>query len=227
MPSRSTLERLAPLTGVAFVLLFIAAFVISGETPGTDDPVGEVRDYWVDNDAENIWSAAFVLWGSVLAIWFAASLRTALRRSEGEPGRLSGLVFAGWIVFAVGALAFAGFGFAAADVADEADVGDEVIQTLSILNSDFFPIVTGGLAVAMLASGIAVLRHGGIPRWLGYFALLIGITAVTPIGFFSFLAAGIWVLIVSLLLYQSEGAPTADGGGVGSAGGESAMREAR
>jgi hypothetical protein len=209
VPSRSTLERLAPLTGVAFVVLFIAAFVISGETPDVDDPVDEVRAYWVDNDAENIWSAAFVLWGSVLAIWFGASLRTALRRAEGEPGRLSGLVFAGWTVFAVGALAFAGFGFAAADVADEADVGDEVIQTLSILNSDFFPIVSGGLAVAMLASGIAVLRHGAIPRWLGYVALLLGITAVTPIGFFSFLVAGVWVLIVSVLLYQGEGAPTA------------------
>jgi hypothetical protein len=209
VPSRSTLERLAPLTGVAFVVLFIAAFAISGETPDVDDPVDEVRDYWVDNDAENIWSAAFVLWGSVLAIWFGASLRTALRRAEGEPGRLSGLVFAGWTVFAVGALAFAGFGFAAADVADEADVGDEVIQTLSILNNDFFFILTGGLAVAMLASAIAVLRHGGIPRWLGYVALLLGITAVTPIGFFSFLAAGIWVLIVSLLLYRGATAPTA------------------
>jgi hypothetical protein len=209
VPSRSTLERLAPLTGVAFVVLFIAAFVISGETPDVDDPVDQVRDYWVDNDAENIWSAAFVLWGSVLAIWFGASLRTALRRAEGEPGRLSGLVFAGWTVFAVGALAFAGFAFAAADVADEAEVGDEVIQTLSILNSDFFAILSGGLAVAMLASGIAVLRNGGIPRWLGYVALLLGITAVTPIGFFSFLVAGIWVLIVSVLLYQGEGAPTA------------------
>jgi hypothetical protein len=209
VPSSSTLERLAPLTGVAFVVLFIAAFAISGETPDVDDPVDEVRAYWVDNDAENIWAAAFGVWGSVLAIWFGASLRTALRRVEGEPGRLSGLVFAGWIVFAVGALAFAGFGFAAADVADEANVGDEVIQTLSILNSDFFPILTGGLAVAMLASGIAVLRHGGIPRWLGYVALLLGIAAVTPIGFFSFLVTGIWVVIVSVLLYRGEGAPTA------------------
>ena len=208
MPSRNTLERLAPLSGVAFVVLFIAAFLISGETPDVDDPVDEVRSYWTDNDAENIWSAGFVLWGSVLAIWFGASLRTALRRAEGEPGRLSGLVFAGWSVFAVGALAFAGFGFAAADVADEADVGDEVIQTLSILNSDFFPILTGGLAVAMLASAVAVLRHGGIPRWLGYVALLLGITAVTPIGFFSFLVSGIWVVIVSVLLYRDAGAPT-------------------
>lgn len=209
MPARSTLERLAPLTGVAFVVLFVAAFVITGETPDVDDPVDKVREYWVDNDAENIWGAAFILWGSVFAVWFGASLRTALRRIEGEPGRLSGLVFAGWIVLAVGALAFAGFSFAAGDVADEAEVGDEVIQTLSILNSDFFAILSGGLAIAMLASGIAVLRHGGIPRWLGYLALLLGIAAVTPIGFFSFLVTGIWVLIVSVLLYQGETAPTA------------------
>jgi hypothetical protein len=206
MASRSTLERFAPLTGIAFVALFIAAFAITGETPDVDDPAAQVRDYWVDKDAENIWAALFLIWGSVLAIWFGASLRTALRRAEGELGRLSGLVFAGWVVLAVGVMAFAGFGFAVADVADEADVGDEVIQTLSILNSDFFPILSGGLAVAMLAGGLAVLRHGGIPRWLGYVAVLLGIAAVTPAGFFAFLATGIWVVIVSVLLYRDEGA---------------------
>jgi hypothetical protein len=208
VPSRSTLERYAPLTGVAFVLLFIAAFAISGETPDVDDSVEDVRNYWLDNDTENIWAAVFVIWGSVLAIWFGASLRTSLRRAEGEPGRLSGLAFAGWIVFAVGALAFAGFAFSAADVADETNVGDEVVQTLSVLNSDFFAIVTAGLAVAMLASAIAILRFAALPRWLGYAALVLGIAAVTPAGFFAFLLSGIWVLIVSILLYQEAGEPT-------------------
>lgn len=210
MPSRSTLERLAPLTGVAFVVLFIAAFTIGGETPDVGDSAEQVRDFWLNNDTETIWASALLLWGSVLAIWFGASLQTALRRAEGEPGRLSGLVFAGWIVFAVGAMAFAGFGFTVGDAADESAVSDDVIQTLSILNSDFFTILSGGLAVAMLATGAAVLRHGGLPRWLGYLALLLGITAVTPIGFFSFLLAGIWVLVVSVLLYQQNGQPAAN-----------------
>lgn len=205
MPQRRTLERLAPLTGIAFVALFIAAFTIGGETPDVGDSAEQVRDFWLNNDTETIWASALLLWGSVLAVWFGASLRTSLRRAEGEPGRLSGLVFAGWIVYAVGAMAFAGFGFTVGDVADESAVSDDVIQTLSILNSDFFTILSGGLAVAMLATGAAVLRHGGLPRWLGYLALLLGITAVTPIGFFSFLLAGIWVLVVSVLLYQQNG----------------------
>ena len=209
MASRNTLERFAPLTGIAFVALFVAAFAITGETPDIDDPAAKVRAYWLDNDAENMWGALFLIWGSILAIWFAASLRSALRPLEGGTGRLSALVLAGWTVLAVGVMAFAGFGFAAADVADEATVSDDVVQTLSILNSDFFPILSGGLALAMLATGIAVIRHGGIPRWLGIVAVVLGIAAATPVGFFAFLATGIWVLIVSVLLYRTKDEPAA------------------
>jgi hypothetical protein len=201
--NRSTLERLAPLTGVAFVALFIVSFILGGDPPGTDDPAEEIATYWQDNEAELIWSSALVIWGSVLAVWFGASVRTALRRVEGEPGRLSALAFAGWVIFAIGSCAFAGFGFAAADVADEDAVSAEVVQTLSILAEDFFPIAVLGIAVAMIATAVAILRFGGpLPRWLGYLALLIGVAAVTPLGFFSFIAIGIWALIASVLLYQ-------------------------
>ena len=201
--TRSRLEQLAPLTGVAFVVLFVVSFIILGETPDVEDSADDVVTFWQDNEAEGIWSALFGIWGVVLAVWFAASVRTALRVMEGGVGRLSSLAFAGWIIFAVGMLAFIGFQFAVADVADEETVGPEVIQTLSILNSDFFPIVSAGLALAMIATAVATLRFGGLPRWLGYLAAVIGIASVTPIGFFSFLAAGIWVLIVSVLLYRT------------------------
>ena len=203
--NRSTLERLAPLTGVVFVALFIASFIVGGETPDVNDSVDTVVSYWRDNDTEAQFAAAMLMWGSVFAIWFGASVRTALRRVEGEPGRLSALVFAGWVVFAVGACSFAGFSFAAADVADESNVAGEAVQAISILSSDFFTVLSAGLAVTMLAAGAATLRFGGLPRWLGYVALLIGITAVTPVGFFSFMVAGLWVIVVSVLLYR-EGA---------------------
>jgi hypothetical protein len=207
--NRSTLERLAPLTGLAFVALFIASFIVGGETPDVNDSVDTVVNYWRDNDTEAQFSAALLMWGSVFAIWFGASVRTALRRVEGEPGRLSALAFAGWVVFAVGALSFAGFTFAAADVADESNVAGEAVQALSILSSDFFTVLSAGLAVAMLAAGAATLRFGGLPRWLGYIALLIGITAVTPVGFFSFMVAGLWVIVVAVLLYRQGAAAPA------------------
>lgn len=201
--NRSTLERLAPLTGVVFVALFVVSFIVAGEPPDADDPAEEVVRYWADKDTANMWAAALVLWGSVLAVWFGASVRTALRRAEGEPGRLSALVLAGWVIFAVGATAFAGFAFAAADTVG--DVPPEVTQTLHVLNVQFFPILSLGMALAFLATGVASLRHGGIPRWLGYVAILLGIAVVTPVGFFAFVVGGAWVLVVSVLLYLAAG----------------------
>jgi hypothetical protein len=38
-------EWLAPLTGVAFVVLVIISFVIAGEPPSADDPAQEIVDH--------------------------------------------------------------------------------------------------------------------------------------------------------------------------------------
>lgn len=205
---RSTLERLAPLAGILAVVLFVLSFIVLGETPGTDDPAEEVVSFWQENETEAGWAGGLLMWGSVFAVWFGAALRTALRRAEGEPARLSAIAFAGWVIFAVGATAFAGFNFALSDVADEAAVTGDTIQTLSILSTDFFPIVATGTAIAYLGTAVAVIRFGGLPRWLGWVALVVGIAAVTPIGWIAFMVNGIWVLIASVVLYARGGVST-------------------
>ena len=81
------------------------------------------------------------------------------------------------------------------------DVPATVTQTLSVLNEDFFLPFLGGIALLMFGSAFCVLRHGGLPRWLGWVAILIGIVGVTPAGFVGFIAAFVWILIVSFVLY--------------------------
>jgi hypothetical protein len=66
-------------------------------------------------------------------------------------------------------------------------------------NNDFIP-AAAGVAVLVLAAGASVVRHGGLPKWLGWLGIVIGILAFTPAGFFAFLAAGIWILIASVML---------------------------
>ena len=63
----------------------------------------------------------------------------------------------------------------------------------------FFTLAVG-TAVFNLALGLAVLRHGGLPRPLGWVALVIGIVSVTPLGFFGFLATGIVIVWASIAL---------------------------
>ena len=201
--TRSNLERYAPLTGIVFVVLVVIAAIIGGETPDTNDSTLSVVRWWQDNDTSQIWANAIAGWSTIFLVWFGGSLRVALRRTEGEPGRLSLVSFGGALLIAAGLLSFAGFGFAAADVADDVpNVAPTVIQTLSVLSTDFFLLVAGGTGLFMIATGVAVVRFGALPTWMGYVAVIVGIAAVTPAGFFAFLVTGIWILIASVMLYQ-------------------------
>jgi len=85
------------------------------------------------------------------------------------------------------------------------------VQTLNVLdNNDFVPAVAG-VALLVLAAGLSVVRHGGLPRWLGWVAIVLGIAAFTPAGFIAFLAGGVWIIVVSILFTiarHSTGGPT-------------------
>jgi hypothetical protein len=197
---RSTLERLAPLTGVLFVAFLVASFIVGGEAPDSDAPTAEVVSFWTDNDDENMISALLGALAAISLAWFGGSMRVALRRAEGDPGRLAALAFGGFLIAAVGGSLFCGIQFSAAETAG--DVPDEVTQTLSVMNSDMFATFIIGTIVAFLASAVAILRFGALPRWLGYVAILIAVLGVTPAGFGAFIAAGVWILVVSVLLYR-------------------------
>jgi hypothetical protein len=191
-------KAIGPLTGILFVILAIVAFLVSGETPGTDDPAREIVDFYLDNDDSQSLASALLALGCVALFFFLGSLRQALRVAAGDEGGLSTVALLGGVVMAVGASIFAGIGFTLGDAADE--LPPAAILTLNALNSDMFFTVAVGTAVFNLALGLAVLRHGGLPRALGWVALVIGIAGLTPLGFFAFLATGIVIVWASLAL---------------------------
>ena len=203
--SRTTLERLAPLTGIVFVALLVISFIVGGESPDADESTEEVVAFWTEEDSAQIASAIIGAWAAVSLVWFGGSVAAAIRRAEIEAARLASIAFGGFLLIALGVLSFSAFQFAAADTAG--DVPAEVTQTLSVLFADFFFPLAGGTFLALLSVGIATLRYGVLPRWLGYVAIVIAIVALTPAGFFALLAAGAWVLAVSVVLYSSGTAP--------------------
>ena len=135
-------------------------------------------------------------------LFFVGVLRSALRRSESGTGGLSAVAFAGGIVQVVGLLSFAGFSFVLTDVGDKLEPG--AAQALNALDGDFFFMVGVGTAALLLASGVSMLRSGAFPRWLAWIAIVLGVLAVTPAGFFVFLAYGIWVLLASIMMLRGS-----------------------
>jgi hypothetical protein len=202
-------RSVGPLTGILFVALVIVAFLVSGETPATDDSPREIVDFYLDNDDSQAAGSAVLALGCVALIFFLGTLRRALRAAAGDDGGLSTVVLLGGVVLAVGASIFAGIGFTLGDAADE--LPPSAILTLNALNSDMFFTVAVGTAVFNLALALAVLRHGGLPRPLGWVALVIGIAGLTPLGFFSFLATGIvivWASVALMMKAETEAGST-------------------
>jgi hypothetical protein len=195
---RGRWDRLAPLTGLVFVAIVIAAFAIEGSTPEEHDSAAKVQAFYTNHHDKHS-AVAFVLAIAIpFLLFFVSSLRYDLRRTGGT-GQLANVAFAG------GALAASGFAFVAAVHLALANAGESLTtlgttQTLNVLdNNDFIP-AAAGVAVLVLAAGASVVRHGGLPKWLGWLGIVIGILAFTPAGFFAFLAAGIWILIASVML---------------------------
>jgi len=197
---------LAPLTGVVFVALVVIAFIISGETPDTNDSPQKILSFYNDNDSEQMFSSALLAWGTVFYLFFLGVLRSTLRAAEAGFARLSAVAFGGGVVLAFGMLAFAGFTFTLADAADH--LTPQAAQAVSALNSDFFFPIAAGLGTLMIATGLASLRSRALPAWLAWAALVIGVAAVTPIGFFAFLAFGLWTLATSVILWRAPATAT-------------------
>jgi hypothetical protein len=202
MQQQGTWERLAPLTGVVFVVIAVLVFAIGGSTPGNHDTAQEVQSYYGAHHDKHMLLSFILALSIPFLLFFVSTLRYELRRAGGT-GQLANAAFAG------GVLAAAGFGilafvhYALADAAGS-DNTIGTTQTLNVLdNGDFIP-VAAGIGVLMLGAGLSAVRHGGVPKWLGWAGVVIGILAFTPAGFLAFLASGIWIAIASILLTQAR-----------------------
>lgn len=191
-------QRIGALTGILFIVLVVVAFIVSGETPSTDDSAQKIVSFYRDNDDEQAVAAVLLALGCVALLFFLGSLRQALGAAAGDDGGLSTIVVLGGVMLVVGMSLFAGLTFTLGDAAE--DLPPSAILTLNALNSDlFFPLAIG-TAVFNLSLALAILRHGGLPRLLGWLALVVGIAGLTPGGFFAFLATGIVIIWISINL---------------------------
>ena len=205
MERRSRLERLAPLTGMLAVALIVAAFVVfPDEVPETDKSVAEIAKFWRDHDDEASISAVLLALSAIPMTWFAGSVRRVLDRAEGGRGRLAAIAFAGLVIYSVGALVGGALQFAAGESADQ--ISPAAIETLNAITVNFWFPYIAGIAIFMLATGVASLRHRALHPALGWTALALGILGITPLGFFAFLASGLWILAASVVLYLRDDA---------------------
>jgi hypothetical protein len=198
------LSRLAPLLGLVFVGLVVASFIVGGSTPNSDASAQKVVSFFEAHRGAQRASAFLIAYSVVFGLAFGAVLRSYLRARSSSDGPIA-FGFAGMIVFGIGAATLAALNFAAADVPSKISPAAE--QALNVLSNDVFLAFLIGLGVFLLGNGIAIARTGVLPRWLGWIAVVMGIVALTPIGWFAFFGLLGWTLVVSILIYLRQGQP--------------------
>ena len=192
------------LTGLGFAVLLIISIIVTGSPKGADDGPAAVAQWYSDNkDAAEIGSFIGVVAGGFL-IFFGAYLRKVL-----EPGAglmLSILPLIGIAIVATGAAIDGMLMFAAAEAVG--DIPAPEVQTIqAIWDNDFLPFLLGVL-VFNWSVGLAVLKSGALPKWMGWAAIVFGVIGLAgPIGFFGAIGAALWIIVASILLAMSASGP--------------------
>jgi hypothetical protein len=194
-------ERWAAVAGVAFVALFIAAFALGIEVGPSDR---EILEHYADsgNRSKEI-VAFFLIAGAALAfVVFAAGLRALIARAEPEPAPLASIAWAGGIACAALILAGNAVSRATAFAATSDDfVLDPNTRRLAE-DAGLLLLASGAIAAMLLvvAVSLAALRHGVLPRWLGWAGFPAAALLPLAVGFVGFLVLFLWVLAGSAAL---------------------------
>jgi hypothetical protein len=201
-PMTKAAHRWGPVTGVLFVALAIAIFAIAGDAPDVkENTARQIAAYYSDRDGTVMVGAGLGLIGCALLVFFCAYLSSVL---EGD--LLPRVAFAGGVILAVGLAIDVTISVALVQTVD--DVDPVAVQSLnSLFTNDYIPFILGAMLI-LLASGLAIVRQHNLPSWLGWLGIALALPAPTPLGAITFLGAGIWILLASVLLWARGREPS-------------------
>jgi hypothetical protein len=198
-------ERYAPLTGVGAVVLWVAGTFLleKDDRPGGKDTQAFVA--WVETNDTAILAGTIVFaFGVLLFLWMLGSLRSTLAAAEGGTGRLAATAFGSGVATAVCMMAlYLPHGQAAFD---HANISDTSVDALVHVGDAFFAGVELFSIPLLVATALATLRHAALPRWFGWFSLVLALVlAIPPIGWLGvFLGLPLWVLLASVMLFRQS-----------------------
>jgi hypothetical protein len=197
-----------PLCGLIAVALGVAVTILIGQgQDATKKTAQEIVNHYQDNDTKETIGSLCIGFVGVFTLYFGGWLRRVLRDAEGPDGILSAVVFGAAVVFSAGAAVGGSIHLALPDLAN--DIDPVALQAINGIDYDLFMFFPVGLGTMVLASGISVVRHGAMPRWLGWAGVVAGGLFFTPGFFIAFVAVPAWIVIVSIMgvMRAGDGAP--------------------
>jgi len=199
----SRIERLAPLTGIAFVALLVAGYILMGTADyfPTQDRALEI--FSANSDQVQLGALLGGFIGTVFLVWFVGCLSNALHKKSNRGDRLAAIAFGGGIIIAISiALALAIIWIAAARAGRPGGIsGETAVIYYDLYSTIMAAVVSSGLAILIGAAGIASLRTRLFPAWFGWASIVVAVGLLSPIHYIFEAVALAWILVVSIMLF--------------------------
>jgi hypothetical protein len=188
-----------PLSGIVFIALIVSSFFI-GNTPASNASASTVLAYYRTHKTESNVTALLIGLGIIAGLFFFGYLREYLRQDHASRW-LASIAFGGAVVFALGGAISAGAFLALGDAPQV--LTPSTAQTMNLVQADLTnSLMQVGLAVFYLATAVVILRSRLLPAWLGWVSAVLGLVAASLIvAFIAFLATGLWVIAVAIMLW--------------------------
>ena len=200
--------RVAPLAGIAFVVLVTVGFAIEGSTPSLDDAAGDIMQSYADNDTAVIVASALSALGAVALVVFGSDLSARMRTAGSS--LLASAAFAGTVICAAGIGVDAALRFTLADSAGE--ISPEAFAGLFAIWNGFFWPIHLGMAVLVGAAGLATIDSRMLPAalgGLGVVAAVLLVIPVLPVTLAGLVGAAVWVFVAGTILWRQPRAADA------------------
>lgn len=207
----SGMARLAPYTGAVAVVLAVVGGGLGFGGVEWLAPGEEIAAHLAESSGRVWIGTILTVLSAPFLLWFLGSLWRRMRAAEGDPARLSVVMFGGGVTAAAAMVAGGAVWSAAAARVDDAGSIDPVYAALSY---DLGALMWGlaapiGLAVVLLSFAVLSIRAATHPAWWGWLSGAIGVVLlVPPIAWAAMLAGLLWILVMSIWL-GVEGARTA------------------
>ena len=197
-------ERLAPLDGIAAVILWVAGVAVlqgKADQPSSDaSPAQALRFFQVHTGTVLLGTLLFGL-GTLFFLWFLGLIRTQLGPAEGGQRRLSSIAYAAGIAMAICLLLTPATH--AAGAINNVGLSPDAAQVYLGLNAGFYWAAGLSGAVFLLATGLTSLSTGAFPAWLAWASIALAVwLLIVPIAWIALVYAfPLWLITVSVLLW--------------------------
>jgi len=175
--SKSRWEQIAAAGGILFVVMQLAGQMliqIGGAEPAFAAPVDEIVSFFNNRNAQTAAAGGVLSFLSLIALlWFLGALYAQLRRHEEEPAWMSLAAFGAGLVGVAVILSSAGWELALFRLEDGLD--PQIARLLFDQGNYSFANFWVALAAFLFTAGISIIRDGALPRWLGWFGLVVAL----------------------------------------------------